>query len=612
MKKKVLCAVLSMSMVLGMSMTAGAQELTTLSDEVSQEEALADGILADDVEIEPVQFEEIEEIFAEDEENVSSEVEVSTDDEMLETAYQQITPTTDRNNANLLTASDKTYLLKTQEAANEKEYYCKFVVPTNIKNPWVRFTVTNINGEGRYDFYFEDEAGVSLQSATWCYKGESMYGCCMVTPGHTYYFRMHDVNRKGGNLGISLKFLADPEGSKITEAVTLTEGNLYKGSYVGGNKNDDYDYFKFTTKKAGHYQIDFDFLTGEGNTDIWLKDVAEKEIFKDSYLGIKSHHYYAMLDANSDYYIVVKSHKDGTYNVTYKYNADEESDSIDSAFEIKDGAAARETSLCAPKDVDWYKFTATHDCEYTVTTVKLTGSAYLETRIYDSNKMALSYQTTYNAGSTTAQKLSAKKGNLYYIKVSGKDACKYSIKAGPTMAFNDVSNSAWYYEAVAYVAQNKIMSGTSDGVFSPKMNCTRAQMVQILYNAENRPYGNNISFEDVKYSDWFYYAVRWAVRVKVTSGVTSTMFAPNNDVTRQEMAMFLMNYAKSKGFSTNERVDLGRFSDNASISGWAREAMSWANAKKIINGTGSGLNPRGTATRAEVAQMIMNFQKQFK
>lgn len=178
-----------------------------------------------------------------------------------------------------------------------------------------------------------------------------------------------------------------------------------------------------------------------------------------------------------------------------------------------------------------------------------------------------------------------------------------------TPIFEDVDYSSWYASFVNYVVQNGIMAGTAGNRFAPKDLCTREQMIQILYNASGKP-GTDVSnpFSDNIPGKWYYKAVLWGSSRGVTSGIGGGKFGVGGNVTREQMAGFLYNYAASNGREVSQRADLSGFTDSGNVSGWARESMSWANACGIINGKGNGiLDPRGTATRAEVAAMICNF-----
>lgn len=190
----------------------------------------------------------------------------------------------------------------------------------------------------------------------------------------------------------------------------------------------------------------------------------------------------------------------------------------------------------------------------------------------------------------------------------------------PTKHFIDVAPGKWYSKAdgpIAYVIKNDIMSGTGDGsTFGPEEDCTRSQFVQILFNAAERPIaGANNPFGDVETGKWYYDAVIWAYARGITKGTDATTFGVSKIVTREQLAMFLMNYADCRGFDIKTRADISVYPDSGLVSGWANEAISWANGNGIIKGKSKDgvnyLDPKGNATRAEVAQMIMNFQLKF-
>ena len=185
-----------------------------------------------------------------------------------------------------------------------------------------------------------------------------------------------------------------------------------------------------------------------------------------------------------------------------------------------------------------------------------------------------------------------------------------------TNQFYDVQPGKWYSKAdgpISYVIKNGIMNGISNNSFNPEGECTREMFVQILYNAEGKQSVNiQNPFTDNEEGKWYYNAILWGVDRGITSGTSATTFGTGKNVTRQEMAGFLYNYAKSRNFDTSASKDLSSYIDASQISNWAIDKMKWANANGIINGKSSiNLDPTGTATRAEVAQMIMNFQNKF-
>ena len=178
----------------------------------------------------------------------------------------------------------------------------------------------------------------------------------------------------------------------------------------------------------------------------------------------------------------------------------------------------------------------------------------------------------------------------------------------PQTTFADVPASAWYCDAVEYVYENGLMSGVSGGRFAPDDTLTRAMLVQTLYAMEGRPASASAGFADVASGDWYASAVNWAAANGVVSGVSETGFGPNNALTREQLALILYRFAQYKGYDVTGTSDLTAYADGSSVSGWAAEAMSWAVNAGLISGVGGNqIAPTGTATRAQVAQILMNF-----
>lgn len=178
--------------------------------------------------------------------------------------------------------------------------------------------------------------------------------------------------------------------------------------------------------------------------------------------------------------------------------------------------------------------------------------------------------------------------------------------------FADVPANKWYAPAVNYVYSKKIMSGVGDGrLFAPDNQCTREMMVKILHNAAGNPaVEGSSSFNDVKKGSWYENAVTWAVKNGITNGKSSSSFGVGENVTREQVACFLYNYAKFCGKCDGAEADLNKFKDVGNISGFAKAALAWANKHDIVKGNSDGtLNPKGSATRAEIAQMVTNYMK---
>lgn len=175
--------------------------------------------------------------------------------------------------------------------------------------------------------------------------------------------------------------------------------------------------------------------------------------------------------------------------------------------------------------------------------------------------------------------------------------------------FADVAADAWYADAVQYVYENGMMSGTSETTFSPDLTTTRGMIVTILYRLENEPtVTGTTAFTDVAADQYYANAVAWAAQNGIVSGIDATTFAPNNAITREQMAAILYRYAQFKGYDVSVKADLSVYTDAAQVSTYATDAMAWANGAQLITGTSqTTLTPAGNATRAQVATILMRF-----
>lgn len=181
----------------------------------------------------------------------------------------------------------------------------------------------------------------------------------------------------------------------------------------------------------------------------------------------------------------------------------------------------------------------------------------------------------------------------------------------PSLPFTDLDENAWYYPAVQYVFEHEMMLGTSDTAFSPSGKLSRAMVAQILYNLEGRPAVEGTrNFTDVQEGVWWTPAIAWAKENGIVNGYEDNTFQPQKNVTRQEFAKMMYNYAAYKGYDLTADGDLTEYADGGSVSGWAMESMAWANGNQLINGfEDQTLRPLGTATRVQAAQILMNFRE---
>ena len=180
--------------------------------------------------------------------------------------------------------------------------------------------------------------------------------------------------------------------------------------------------------------------------------------------------------------------------------------------------------------------------------------------------------------------------------------------------FSDVAADAWYAGAVEYVRDNGLMSGTGSATFSPNAATSRAMLATVLYRAAGSPAAEGTAaFSDVAADAWYADAVAWASENGIVKGYSDTVFAPNDTVTREQLATILYRYAEYKEYDVSAKGDLTTFADGAETSSWAAEAMEWAVGSSLLSGKDGGkLDPTGTATRAEVATILMRFMESEK
>lgn len=183
--------------------------------------------------------------------------------------------------------------------------------------------------------------------------------------------------------------------------------------------------------------------------------------------------------------------------------------------------------------------------------------------------------------------------------------------APQTGRFTDVLPGAWYADAVDYVSSNGLFQGVSETLFAPDAPMTRAMLMTVLYRLENpaNEYAN-APFTDVPSDTWYTQAVAWAAENGIVRGVSETLFAPEAEVTREQMATILYRFAAWKGATTQNRADLSTMRDASSIGEWAKDAVSWAVAEGLMQGVDENtLAPQKNASRAEVATILMRYTK---
>ena len=175
-------------------------------------------------------------------------------------------------------------------------------------------------------------------------------------------------------------------------------------------------------------------------------------------------------------------------------------------------------------------------------------------------------------------------------------------------SFTDVRTNNWFAGAVEYVVNNGLFSGVSDTSFAPNEPVTRGMLVTVLWRAAGEPSASASAFADVPADAWYAKAVAWANVNGIVQGYDASTFAPDDRITREQLAAIFQRYAGFKGMETSGRGDLSQFGDTGALSNWAQEGVSWAVGAGLISGKGDGvLDPQGATTRAEAAVILQRF-----
>ena len=179
------------------------------------------------------------------------------------------------------------------------------------------------------------------------------------------------------------------------------------------------------------------------------------------------------------------------------------------------------------------------------------------------------------------------------------------------LPFTDVAANDWYYSAIAQVYNNGLIDGITATRFEPNSAMTRAMLVTALYRLDGSPaVSGTFTFTDVASTASYRDAVLWGTEKGVVKGYDAATFGGDDLVTREQMAAFLMRYAALKGYDVSASASLATFTDGAQVGAWAVESVAWAVGTNLISGRGNNvLAPQGTATRAEVAQILVRFQE---
>ena len=179
--------------------------------------------------------------------------------------------------------------------------------------------------------------------------------------------------------------------------------------------------------------------------------------------------------------------------------------------------------------------------------------------------------------------------------------------------YSDVAPNAWYAADVAAVTGQGLMNGVTSKAFGPNVTTTRGMLVTVLHRMAGEPAASaSAGFADVAAGSYCAAAVDWAYEAGITSGASSTGFAPNSALTREQAVTLLCNYAKAQGLDVSAAADLSGYPDASAVSAFSQDAVAWAVDAGLLTGTGAGtLNPQGTATRAELAALLVRAEALF-
>ena len=184
-----------------------------------------------------------------------------------------------------------------------------------------------------------------------------------------------------------------------------------------------------------------------------------------------------------------------------------------------------------------------------------------------------------------------------------------ALAADGNASFTDVKEGDWYYDSVGYMVKTGLMRGIGPDSFDPGGTVTRAMLVPILYRLEGEPAVEHLSqFRDVPQDSYYAPAVAWASENGIVSGYSNYAFGPDDSITREQLALILYRYADRQGYDLTEKAELSVYTDFHEVSTYAVDAMGWANGGGIITGgEGMTLQPQRSATRAEVAVILVRF-----
>ena len=461
-----------------------------------------------------------------------------------------------------------------------------------------------------------------------------------ITSSNKYYKDMEEMANGGLYLYLGIYIRRDPYATGKVELVTSSGVDLLKGDSgfdfvenLPDHEHNIYLEIAFKSAEAWMPGASLDFI----NDTLTLKDYYQENdeeprvsseiilVPKDeTYKDIQDLQYYVLTRDNEIEEIEFADAQDTkTYaaifrlkeNEAKKFSYNSKTDTV-----TMDGLVTTATnSMVSINAKNLHitgnnKFSGEFSLSQPTTTITMEPEATLDSKIY---------LTAYESNKT--MKLVEVEKSEYYVEnidllnyegsLDGRyDIDTYTILKSTRPNCNDVNPNDWYYNAIKYTYQNGIISGATDTEFRPSAKITRGMIVTILWRIEGSPKVTGVEdFTDVT-GQYYYDAVRWAAKNGVVNGYGDGRFGPNANITREQLATILCNYAKYKKKNTNVTVDTSKYKDWNKLSSFARASMQWAIKTGVVTGkeNGTKVDPQGTATRGEAAVMLYNYCTKIK
>ena len=410
------------------------------------------------------------------------------------------------------------------------------------------------------------------------------------------------------------------------QAQNISVNDMVRGRL--GTSSDE-DYYRVRLTAPGYVSLDFEHDMIESTNNYWqvqIKDFDQKELAYYSFKGNEPKQSAEPIGLPAGtYYIKVEnssiSHIPYGFRLNYTPSEYWETE-LNGTYQTADKIVL-DRPICGnqhrSEDEDYFAIDLTKDEKVELRfSHDFVNDPYFGWYIdlFNKDMQSLERYTVSNGETDFVSAALQLPAGRYYLKVASngrRNATEYNLMLSTDAGvhFSDVKPGDWFYQGVHYSAGKGFMSGLPDGTFGPKVTMTRAQLVQMLYAMEGRPYVPvTDKFSNVHSGDWFAKAVSWAVESGVTGGVGSGKFAPDAKITRQEMAVMLYAF-RGRPVAEGQL----NFADNADIASWASKAVVWAVDNGLMSSTSTAqrvFSPKNTATRAEASIIMMNLDKMAK